>query len=207
MRSVLQFRLRFPPGEGPHLAAAPESPSSPAPPGETGAREPDRARRARPFDPTRPPTPGTYAGGRPEPEETLALQEKAKRGHHELLTRLQKQLLEAGWREVEEIPIAIDLRATSRNGDRVIFEAKTISDSNETSQLRGGLAQLLEYRLEYGTPDDLLCMVVDREISLRRARLLDAFEVATLFVTADGWRSANDWGSELLGVYPPNSNG
>jgi len=82
----------------------------------------------------------------------------------------------------------------------VIFEAKTVSDSNETSQTRGGLAQLLEYRVEYGKPDDLLCLVVDREISLRRARLLDAFEVAVLVISSNDWRSVNDWGSELLGV-------
>jgi hypothetical protein len=117
-----------------------------------------------------------------------------------LLAYLQQRLLDAGWDGVEEIPAAIDLRATSPNGERVIFEAKTASDSNETSQLRGGLAQLLEYRVEYGKRDDLLCVVVDREISLRRARLLDAFEVAVLLVTSDDWRSVNDWGSELLGV-------
>ena len=51
--------------------------------------------------------------------------------------------------------------------------------------MRGGLAQLLEY----GNPDDLLCVVVDREIPLRRARLLDAFEVVVLVVSTDGWRS------------------
>jgi hypothetical protein len=113
---------------------------------------------------------------------------------------LQERLVGAGWGEVEEIPAAIDLRATSPNGERVIFEAKTVSDSNETSQMRGGLAQLLEYRIEYGNPDDLLCVVVDREISLRRARLLDAFEVAVLVISSDDWRSVNDWGSELLGV-------
>ena len=64
----------------------------------------------------------------------------------------------------------------------------------------GSLAQLLEYRVEYGTRTTCLCVVVDREIPLRRAQLLDAFEVAVPVVSSDDWRSVNDWGSELLGV-------
>jgi hypothetical protein len=200
MRSVLQFRLRFPAGQGRPFASTPQPTSEiPGRNGGDGARPP-RTRRPRRFDPARSPTPGEYSGERLEPEEALALQEKAKQGHHNLLTHLQQRLLDAGWDGVEEIPAAIDLRATSPNGERVIFEAKTVSNSNETSQLRGGLAQLLEYRVEYGKRDDLLCVVVDREISLRRARLLDTFEVAVLLVTGDDWRSVNDWGSELLGV-------
>jgi hypothetical protein len=83
---------------------------------------------------------------------------------------------------------------------RVIFEAKTVTDSNGTTQTRSALAQLLEYRLEHGNADDLLCLVTDHEISLRRARLLDAFEIACIVVTDEDWRSGNDWGSELLGV-------
>jgi hypothetical protein len=200
MRSVLQFRLRFPAGHGRRFATTPGPTSErPRENGRDGAQRPP-ARRARPFDPTRSPAPGEYSSERLEPEEALALQEKAKQSHHSLLTHLQDRLLDASWEEVEEIPAAIDLRATSPNGERVIFEAKTVSDSNETSQLRSGLAQLLEYRVEYGKGDDLLCLVVDGEISLRRARLLDAFEVAVLVVTSDDWRSVNDWGSELLGV-------
>ena len=77
---------------------------------------PPRARRARRFDPASSPTPGEYSGVRLEPEETLALQEKAKQGHHNLLTYLQERLVEAGWEEVEEIPAGIDLRATSPRG-------------------------------------------------------------------------------------------
>lgn len=196
MRSVLQFRLRFPSGEGREFAAVPDR----APVPSTRGSSPAPARRARPFDPDAPPAPGTYSGERLEPEEMGALQEKAKQGHHTLLSRLQEQLMTHGWRDIEEIPAAIDLRGTSASGERVIFEAKTVTDSNETTQTRGALAQLLEYRLEHGAKDDLLCLVVDRELSLRRARLLDAFEIAVIVVSEDGWRSVNDWGSELLGV-------
>lgn len=200
MRSVLQFRLRFPPGHGRRFAMTPEPTSEPRRRNGRAAAQRPPARRARRFDPTRSPAPREYSSERLEPEETLALQEKANQGHHSPLTQLQDRLLDAGWEEVEEIPAAIDLRATSPNGERVIFEAKTVSDSNETSQLRSGLAQLFKYRVAYGKPDDLLCVVVDREISLRRARLLDAFEVGVLVVTSNDWRSLNDWGSELLGV-------
>lgn len=184
MRTVLQFRLRFGAGEGRPFAAANTRAE------HATRRDSDRspARRARPFDPTRPPAPGNDSGERLEPEEIQALQEKAKQHHHSLLAALQARLIDAGWRDIEEIP----------GGVRVIFEAKTVSDSNETSQPRSALAQLLEYRLEHGTAEDLLCLAVNREISLRRARLLDAFEVAVIAVDSEAWQAINDWGSELL---------
>lgn len=85
MRSVLQFRLRFPAGQGRPFASTPAPTSEPR--GRNGGDgvRPPRARRARRFDPARSPTPGEYSGERLEPEETLALQEKAKQGHHSLL--------------------------------------------------------------------------------------------------------------------------
>lgn len=125
----------------------------------------------RPFEgttptPSAPPTPPS------NPEETHALREKARSGHAEILLALSRLLRDSGWTDIEESS-AVDLRATGPEGfGRVIFEAKTVSDTNEMSQCRAGFAQLYEYRAEYGVPTDQLCLVTHREISLRRGRLL-----------------------------------
>jgi hypothetical protein len=82
----------------------------------------------------------------------------------------------------------------------VIFEAKTISASNELTQTRGGFAQLHEYRVEYGAPVDELCLVVDRPLSLRRQKLLDSFGVAVLVKQGMDFESGNNRGLHLLDV-------
>ncbi len=73
--------------------------------------------------------------------------------------------------------------ATRPDGVRVIFEAKTITDTNELARTRAGLAQLYEYRLEDGKPDDEVCLVVNRSLSVRRLKLLDELGVAVLVVS------------------------
>jgi hypothetical protein len=70
-------------------------------------------------------------------------------------------------------------------------------DRNELSQTRAGFAQLYEYRLEYGRPDDELCLVVDRPLAARRQRLLDSLEVAVLVRGEQVFRPGNDRGSRL----------
>jgi len=142
-------------------------------------------RRARPFDPERPPTPAERPAAA-DAEEAATLQEKASQGHHEILRHLHGALDAAGWGGLEEIPSAIDLRGTSPTGTGVIFEAKTISESNELTQCRSALAQLLEYRLEYGHPDDSVCVAVDSALSARRLDFLDRLGVAAVFIGADG---------------------
>jgi hypothetical protein len=144
-------------------------------------------RTPRPFDPERRPTPATIKDGNALQDcgETLQLQEKARQGHHRLMVNLHAALGVAGWTGLEEIERAIDLRGR-RDSVTVIFEAKTIAGDNETSQCRSALAQLLEYRLDYGSPDDELCIVVDQSISERRLELLTRLGVAVAQVVADG---------------------
>ena len=166
-----------------HTAVKADDDARPASRGQT--------RRARPFDPDNAPSAASPTNEILRREETGVLQEKARQGHHDLLVRLQAALEEAGWTEIEEIPAAIDLRGRHPDGRSVIFEAKTIQD-NEVSQARGGLAQLLEYRLEYGQPDDAICLVVDRGLSEHRAALLERLGVGVLLVDEDGLRPSND---------------
>jgi hypothetical protein len=47
------------------------------------------------------------------------------------------------------------MRATRPGFGRVIFEAKTITETNEIDQCRVGLSLLLEYRFFYGDPEDM----------------------------------------------------
>lgn len=144
-------------------------------------------RRLREFDPTTTPANPRRDGATLGRDEAVDLQEKAQRGHHELLVGLHGALRVRGWTDLGEIPAAIDLRGCSPGGRAVIFEAKTITAENETRQCRGGLAQLLEYRQDYGSPDDALCLVVNAPITERRRDLLERLGVAAVLLDqADG---------------------
>jgi hypothetical protein len=188
MRNVLLFRLRF----ATTVAAAPR----PAAPEDASTAE--RLRGARPFRDERPAPPSTPPADPPDPEVIAAKREQANDRHHAIVRALNSLLHAVGCDDVTEIPGAIDLWARRPDGSRVIFEAKTITPSNELSQTRNGYAQLHEYRMEYGVPVDEVCLVVDRALSLRRQKLLDSFGVAVLVKSGDDFEAGNDHGSHLI---------
>jgi hypothetical protein len=191
LRNVLLFHLGFEPGQGRRYASQVA----------VSRRDPDR--RPRPFDPSRSPAYYRPPDRVVDEEQRQARLEKANAGHHALLSRLAALLERSRWTEIEEIPAAIDLWARSRDG-RVIFEAKTISETNELHQSRAAIAQLLEYRLEYGVQEDSLCTVVDERLSIRRARLLDALGIAAIYVPESGDCSANnDAGASIVALLAP----
>src|SRR5207247_7757075 len=109
------------------------------------------------------------------PEERAQLLEQATKGHHALVTTLALHLEKAGWKQIEEVPGGLDLWATKGDG-RVIFEAKTLRDTNAAHQVRLAIAQLLEYRFLYGKPSDGLCLVVDAPVAEQRRALLDSLD-------------------------------
>lgn len=195
MRNVFKFRLRFETGGEqlgkPVIATGEMSQSQIA-----SRAEPER--QPRPFDAARRPATAEAGTTRSTPEETAALQDAARQNHHDLLAALNTRLVEAEWTEVEEIPAAIDLWGVAPSGTRLVFEAKTISDSNEATQCRGALAQLLEYRFEFGAPDDRLCMVVNRPLSERWAEFLDHLGIALIEVVDEGLVSGNANGREVM---------
>lgn len=145
---------------------------------------PEAERRFRPFDRTLRPkrfVQGTQYASR---EETFALKEKAAHGHHALLVTLHDALRAAGWTDLEEMPTAIDLRARNPGHRcRVIFEAKTLG--NELHQTRAAFAQLEEYRLLHGAPEDHLCLVVDAPISEARMDILAALGISILWLDGE----------------------
>ena len=202
MRNILQFRLRFP-SDARSRAHRDRAPSSKTPRRRGTRVSAEGTPRA--FDPSRRPQAHGSTGTPRDPEVAATLQEKARQDHHDLLVALDGSLRAAGWSEIEEIPAAIDLRARTPDGTGVIFEVKTISASNEISQTRGGLAQLLEYRLEYGTPEDSLCLVIGAPISVRRARLLAGLGVAVTVADAGRWMPANALGSDVVALLEPGA--
>ena len=104
--------------------------------------------------------------------------------------RLDEVLRGSGWKNVEEIPAAVDLWATSPEGYRVLFEAKTLSGSNDVHQSRAAIAQLLEYRLFYADESDRLCVVFNGPIADRRRVLLESLGIAILCIDENGYLSA-----------------
>lgn len=119
--------------------------------------------------------------------DTHRVQEKANQQHYQILKKLYEVLSAAGWHDFQEIPAAIDLSATRPgNSERVIFEVKSLSASNELGQCRAALSQLVEYRFFYGADSDRLCLVIDRAIADRRRALLEGMGIAIVNVTASG---------------------
>jgi hypothetical protein len=133
MRDVLLFRLRF----GDTTAELPTS----GPPEDAAPSE--RVRDARPFREEPPTSPSSPPGEAPDPEILAAKREQASRDHHSIVSALNMLLREVECTRIEELPDAIDLWATRADGSRMIFEAKTVSPSNELSQTRSGLRNYL----------------------------------------------------------------
>jgi hypothetical protein len=131
----------------------------------------------------------------------LALQEKAVRAHHALLSQLAEWLKEHGWRGIEEIEAAVDLwarRGTAQS--RVIFEVKTLRVGSETARVRGAIGQLLEYRYFDGKDDDDLCVVTSRPIADFRCRMLDALGIGVLWKDGRTFRAGSWIGAKIVGV-------
>lgn len=170
-----------------------------APPGHVldDVEEANDERRARAFDPARAPTPGDGDGAFDQ-QEALDRREKATQGHHQILVRLGSELAALGWTDLEEIRTAFDLRGVRPDGGRVFFEAKTISDTNAIEQTRKALAQLLEYRLDHGQPEDALCVVVDRAPPISRVGLLERLGVGCLLADDNGLECLNHAARALL---------
>jgi hypothetical protein len=102
-----------------------------------------------------------------------------------LVKILNEAVLAAGWTEVSEIHLAIDLWGRNPDGARTIFEIKTLRPDSELSRVRAAISQLLEYRFFYGAPDDALCLVTDHPLRDRRVRLLRALGIAVVVIDGD----------------------
>lgn len=177
-RRVYQFRLRLAKGKRgrPRLSKKEQD-------AESAPRNPSSF-RPRPFDPDR--KPSQRRQGAPEDAESRRVaQEQADQHHQGTLRTFGLWLKKTGWAELEEIDGAIDLMATRPLGKgrrRVLFEIKSMRPRSERGAVRGGLAQLLEYRLFLGSPKDKLCLVTNRPITTQRLRLLNALDIGHAYV-------------------------
>lgn len=79
---------------------------------------------------------------------------------HALLVEALTRLLESHGHVVEENQL-VDAFAHLKTGP-AIFEAKSLTDENEISQVRSGLSQLYEYRFRHGIGDASLWLVLSR---------------------------------------------
>lgn len=139
--------------------------------------------RPRAFDPGRKPaerrrsTPG-------DPESQRVLQEKADQHHQSILRAFGLWLEESGWTKLEEVDGATDLMAKTPGAKRrqVLFEIKSMRPKSERGAVRSGLAQLLEYRVFLGSPQDQLCLVTNLPITTRRLQLLDSLDIGHAYV-------------------------
>lgn len=188
-RHVLRFRLRF--------QSKPISPTARRKRAPFESQGPQRQPRR--FDPSRAPRESQLKGWKRSPEEILSLQEKARQGHHRLLTELAAWLEERAWENIQEIEGAVDLWATrASDRRRVLFEAKTLGKSAEVKRARAALAQLLEYRYFYGDPADGLCIVTDGPLTDVRCRMLDSFGVGVVWRDRDSFRAGSGVAADLL---------
>ena len=191
MRRVYRFRLRF--GEQPARRTTKAEQEA------AGRKGTPRHRRPRKFS-KKPPKKRAPGLPKATPTETLARQEKADQDHHSILRVLVARLESRRWTNIEEIPSAVDLWADPPdNRGRVIFEAKTISDSNEVHQVRAALAQLFEYRWRFGTGSEPLCLVTNRPISDQQVRFLEAMGICVIWVDGDRLRPSGPGARQILG--------
>ena len=191
-RDVWKFRLSFS-----QAVALPVH--VPQPPTERNV-----LRRPRPFSPPDGTASRRAAQNKTTPEETAVLQEKANREHCRLVARLSELLTGASWTSVEEIPAALDLWGVPPDGSgRIVFEVKSLSESNEVHQCRAALAQLLEYRFFYGEDSDRLCVVLNGPIADRRRVFLENLGVAVVVIDGEGAATAiGQLASEWFGRMP-----
>jgi 5-methylcytosine-specific restriction protein A len=146
-------------------------------------RDPTAFKR-RPFDPQRKATKRRRSVPS-NPENRDALNEQADTAHQATLKRFGLWLKSEDWVNLDEIDGATDLVANqpARTGGRqTLFEIKSVRSGTERSRVRGGLAQLLEYRLRFGDPDDLLCLVTSRTIPYPQQQLLDSVGIGHAYV-------------------------
>jgi hypothetical protein len=157
-------------------------------PASTATSGSGKARRAssfqpRPFDPDRTPAERRRQSSPPDPESQRVLAEQADQAHQTILRIAGLWLQTRGWTDLEEVDAAVDLQGRLPDASgRVLFEIKSIRPHSERTQVRSGLAQLLEYRLFLGSEADRLCLISDQPISEQRLQLLDSLSIAHLYI-------------------------
>ena len=99
------------------------------------------------------------------PQSVLSIYTKEKLDSanttHEMLLDILGQFLESSGHRVEANQ-HVDAFTRLRSGP-AIFEAKSITDNNEVSQVRSGLSQLYEYRYRHGVLGATLWLLLSRK--------------------------------------------
>ena len=102
---------------------------------------------------------------------------------------MAEKISEAGW-SPRESSHSIDL-ATKMNDKEFIFEMKSTTGESIHGQIRRGVAQLYEYRYLHDMPDAILCLVLEKKPTGKKAWLTDyLFEDRGIMVC---WKSNSDF--------------
>lgn len=118
-----------------------------------------------------------------------AKKEKADKTHKRLVYMMAEKISEAGW-SPRESSHSIDL-ATKMNDKEFIFEMKSTTGESIHGQIRRGVAQLYEYRYLHDMPDAILCLVLEKKPTGKKAWLTDyLFEDRGIMVC---WKSNSDF--------------
>jgi hypothetical protein len=100
-----------------------------------------------------------------------AKKEKADKTHKSLVYMMAEKIFEAGGNP-KESSHSIDL-ATKINDKEFIFEMKSITGKSIHGQIRRGIAQLYEYGYLHNMPDAILCLVLEKKPTGKKAWLTD----------------------------------
>jgi hypothetical protein len=177
-RRVHQFRLRLASGKPVRPSRSKSNPDPESSPRRASSFQP------RSFDPDRKPAQRRQSAPG-DLESRRVLQEQADQHHQKILRTFGLWLKKTRWTELEEIDGATDLKAKKpgrADHRQVLFEIKTMRPTSERGAVRGGLAQLLEYRIFLGSPRDNLCLVTNRPIATRRLQLLNSLGIGHAYV-------------------------
>jgi len=113
--------------------------------------------------------------------------ERANQIHWNLITAKSTFLDHRGWSAYENEHI--DLYASSASNNILIYEMKSISETNLISQVRKAVAQLYEYRFVFSVPDANLCIVTNAPIPKNESWLTD-------YLTKDR-KIAHEWSEDF----------
>lgn len=99
--------------------------------------------------------------------------DRANDAHRVLVNLVSERIRDAG--SIPKYNQFIDL-ATRYNEQEYIFEMKSVTPNNESSQIRSGLSQLYEYRYLQNLPNAKLVLVIEKFLSAKEHWRLDYLE-------------------------------
>ena len=136
-------------------------------------------------------------------EVDLAKVERANLTHHKLVNATAAFLARKQIQPLQN-PL-VDVFARDENGETILYEMKSVSESNFARQIRRAISQLLEYRYVFRIPMARLCIVTNARPPQAMSWYIDYLErglgIAFLWTNDFTTLSCEDKSRELLGPF------